>query len=138
MTRALSFQQEGLPATATLWFCNAVPLTWLNRSQEQGYCWLIQLQLCVLSLSGSPLLPSLALVHVGVCSLKGSASSMAKVARWTFMYYAATTVAAVLLGIVLVTLLNPGRGSPLDGDVTNCSGAEVLQPLQEPCVNRLL
>lgn len=51
---------------------------------------------------------------------------MAKVARWTLVYYAATTVTAVVLGMVLVTVLNPGRGSPLDGDVANCAGAQVL------------
>lgn len=61
----------------------------------------------------------------GVCSLRGSASSMAKVARWTLVYYAATTITAVVLGMVLVTVLNPGKGSPLDGDVATCGGAEV-------------
>ena len=61
----------------------------------------------------------------GVCSLRGSASSMAKVARWTLLYYAATTVAAVVLGIVLVNVVQPGRGSPLDGGVTSCAGGQV-------------
>lgn len=37
---------------------------------------------------------------------------MARVARLTLAYYAATTVAAVLLGILLVILIQPGRGSP--------------------------
>lgn len=50
---------------------------------------------------------------------------MAKVARWTLVYYAATTVTAVVLGMVLVSVLNPGRGSPLDGDVASCAGAQV-------------
>ena len=51
---------------------------------------------------------------------------MAKVARWTLVYYAATTFTAVVLGMVLVTVMNPGRGSPLDGNVANCAGAQVL------------
>lgn len=37
---------------------------------------------------------------------------MARVARLTLAYYAATTVAAVFLGILLVVLIQPGRGSP--------------------------
>ncbi|KAK9849386.1 hypothetical protein WJX84_010959 [Apatococcus fuscideae] len=48
----------------------------------------------------------------GVCSLRGSGGSMARVARLTLAYYALTTVAAVLLGILLVILIQPGRGSP--------------------------
>ena len=50
---------------------------------------------------------------------------MAKVARWTLVYYAATTITAVVLGMVLVTVLNPGRGSPLDGDVASCTEPQV-------------
>ena len=53
---------------------------------------------------------------------------MATVAKWTLMYYAATTLAAVVLGIVLVNVLNPGRGSPLNGaGVSNC-GADQVRP----------
>ena len=66
-------------------------------------------------------------VNAGVCSLRGSASSMAKVAKWTLLYYAATTMAAVVMGVVLVNVLNPGRGSPLSGDVTNCADGQVPQ-----------
>lgn len=51
---------------------------------------------------------------------------MAKVAQWTLLYYAATTIAAVVLGIVLVNVVQPGRGSPLDGDVTSCAGGQVM------------
>ncbi|KAL0019833.1 hypothetical protein WJX79_000345 [Trebouxia sp. C0005] len=65
----------------------------------------------------------------GVCSLRGSTSSMAKVARWTLMYYAATTLIAVVLGIVLVNVLNPGRGSPLNGDgVSDCAVDQAAAP----------
>ena len=81
-------------------------------------------------------------MHAGVCSLRGSTSSMAKVARWTLIYYAATTLAAVVLGIILVNVLNPGRGSPLNGDgvsdcavdqVQHCVGLEALRISQEKC-----
>lgn len=65
-------------------------------------------------------------MHAGVCSLRGSTSSMAKVARWTLMYYAATTICAVVLGVVLVNVLHPGRGSPLSGDgVSDCGSNQV-------------
>ena len=58
--------------------------------------------------------------------MRGSTSSMAKVAKWTLLYYAATTIAAVVLGIVLVNMLNPGRGSPLNGDgVSDCNAGQV-------------
>lgn len=47
---------------------------------------------------------------------------MAKVARYTLYYYAFTTVTAVVLGIVLVNVIWPGRGEPLgNGDATGCS-----------------
>ncbi|KAL3151462.1 hypothetical protein ABBQ38_012464 [Trebouxia sp. C0009 RCD-2024] len=65
----------------------------------------------------------------GVCSLRGSTSSMAKVARWTLMYYAATTVTAVVLGMVLVTVVKPGRGSPLNGDVVSCGDTQAAAPI---------
>lgn len=66
------------------------------------------------------------LLHAGVCSLGESTSSMAKVAKWTMLYYALTTVAAVLLGILLVTVIKPGQGSPFSGNLaTNCHANQV-------------
>ena len=51
---------------------------------------------------------------------------MAKVAKWTLLYYASTTVAAVLLGIILVSVINPGRGSPFSGNLTaDCGDDQV-------------
>ena len=53
--------------------------------------------------------------------MRGTNGSMARVAHHTLLYYAFTTVAAVLLGIALVNLIRPGRGQPLgSGDVTAC------------------
>ena len=49
----------------------------------------------------------------GVCSLGGSARGVAHMARCTLLYYAGTTAASVTLGIALVSLIYPGRGSPL-------------------------
>lgn len=46
---------------------------------------------------------------------------MAKVARCTLLYYGASTAAAVVLGILLVNVIQPGRGEPLAGGaVTSC------------------
>lgn len=45
--------------------------------------------------------------------MRGSTSSVAKVARYTICYYAATTITAVLLGIILVNVIKPGRGNSL-------------------------
>ena len=57
----------------------------------------------------------------GVCALRGSASGMARVAKLTLGYYTLCTAAAVALGIVLVTVIQPGQGSPLSGgSVTSC------------------
>lgn len=61
------------------------------------------------------------LAFSGVCALRGSASGMAKVARLTLAYYTVCTAAAVALGIILVTVIEPGQGSPLSGgSVTSC------------------
>lgn len=38
---------------------------------------------------------------------------MAKVARYTFLYFVGNMAAAVMLGILLVSLVRPGRGQPL-------------------------
>lgn len=78
----------------------------------------------------------------GVCSLRDSSSGMAKLAwyveatliaptarshthgaRYTFAYYAISTALAVLLGIVLVLVIQPGRGQPLAGGAAlGCGG----------------
>ncbi len=45
----------------------------------------------------------------GVCALRGSAGAgVGRVARATLAYYTATTAAAVLLGVLLVVVLQPG------------------------------
>jgi hypothetical protein len=48
------------------------------------------------------------------------------------MYYAATTLTAVVLGIVLVNVLNPGRGSPLNGDGVSDCAVDQVQPCEGP------
>ncbi|CAL8471163.1 g10705 [Coccomyxa elongata] len=67
----------------------------------------------------------------GVCALRGSASSMARVARYTLLYYALSTAVAVTLGIILVNVINPGRGGALSSDaVTSCRGADLKAAAQ--------
>ena len=58
--------------------------------------------------------------------MRGSAQSMASVAKATLAYYAANTLSSVLLGIMLVSLLRPGRGSPLSSAAGSC-GVDVTE-----------
>lgn len=51
----------------------------------------------------------------GVCSLRESTVGMGRVARVTVLYYVATTFTAVVLGILVVTIIKPGRGKPFSG-----------------------
>ncbi|GLI59828.1 hypothetical protein VaNZ11_001814 [Volvox africanus] len=53
-------------------------------------------------------------VMAGVCALRQSTADMGKVARYTLLYYFTTTMGAVVLGIVIVNIIRPGRGSPFD------------------------
>ena len=49
---------------------------------------------------------------------------MARVARYTLAYYALCTAAAVALGVLLVNLIQPGRGRPLAGSAfSSCRSA---------------
>ncbi len=51
---------------------------------------------------------------------------MARVARYTLLYYAASTTVAVALGIVLVNVIDPGRSGSLSSDaVTSCRGPDL-------------
>ncbi|KAG2433247.1 hypothetical protein HXX76_008316 [Chlamydomonas incerta] len=53
-------------------------------------------------------------VMAGVCALRQSTADMGKVARYTLLYYFSTTMGAVVLGIAIVNIVRPGRGSPFD------------------------
>jgi len=50
----------------------------------------------------------------GVCSLSASGAQSGKLARMTLAYYAGTTVIAVVLGIILVNVVQPGVGHGFD------------------------
>ena len=51
---------------------------------------------------------------------------VARVAQYTLTYYAVTTALSVLLGILMVVVVKPGRGEPLEGSSTQgCSGHQV-------------
>ncbi|GLC48509.1 hypothetical protein PLESTB_000105800 [Pleodorina starrii] len=68
-------------------------------------------------------------VMAGVCALRQSTADMGKVARYTLLYYFSTTMGAVVLGIVIVNVVRPGRGSPFDqldpssGGASSCHAA---------------
>lgn len=53
---------------------------------------------------------------------------MARVARWTLAFYGGTTLAAVLLGVILVNVIRPGAGAPFNS-VASCAGAQVRIPI---------
>ncbi|EFJ47360.1 hypothetical protein VOLCADRAFT_61486, partial [Volvox carteri f. nagariensis] len=57
-------------------------------------------------------------VMAGVCALRQSTADMGKVARYTLLYYFATTMGAVVLGIAIVNILDPGSG-----DAGSCHAA---------------
>ena len=63
----------------------------------------------------------------GVCALRGSTASVAKVARYTLCYYAATTITAVILGILLVNIIQPGRGDSLGKEGSSGCGGQVTE-----------
>eukprot|EP00887_Chlorella_sp_A99_P001057 scaffold14.g1057.t1 len=51
----------------------------------------------------------------GICALRESSKhSVARLAKITFGYYALSTLMAIGLGILVVVVVRPGRGSPLD------------------------
>lgn len=52
----------------------------------------------------------------GVCSLRESTFGMGKVARITLLYYFLTTFTAVLLGLLVVIIIRPGRWHPFQGN----------------------
>jgi L-cystine uptake protein TcyP (sodium:dicarboxylate symporter family) len=49
----------------------------------------------------------------GVCALNGSGSETGRMARNTLIYFAITTIIAVILGLILVTTIRPGVGGDL-------------------------
>lgn len=57
----------------------------------------------------------------GVCSLQGSTHDMGRAARLITGLYAVSTVIAVLLGLLCVTILRPGAGAPFaSGGESDC------------------
>jgi hypothetical protein len=54
---------------------------------------------------------------------------MANMARYTFLYFAGNMAAAVLLGILLVNLICPGRGEPLAAShaAGGCEGGDRIE-----------
>eukprot|EP00656_Telonema_subtile_P026048 TRINITY_DN28042_c0_g1_i2.p1 TRINITY_DN28042_c0_g1~~TRINITY_DN28042_c0_g1_i2.p1 ORF type:complete len:421 (+),score=110.84 TRINITY_DN28042_c0_g1_i2:209-1471(+) len=57
----------------------------------------------------------------GICQLRTSGSNGAQIAKTTLVYYGVTTVIAVVLGILLVNVIQPGVGHSFDSASTNSS-----------------
>ena len=67
-------------------------------------------------------LPLVALsISTGVLSLSGTGEAMRRVVGGTLGFYALSTLAAVVLGVVLVEVIHPGRGAV---GVAGCDGGE--------------
>ena len=59
-------------------------------------------------------------------------------ARLTLGYYTVCTAAAVALGIILVTVIEPGQGSPLSGgSVTSCHTPDLKVGISLPNSDKL-
>lgn len=71
--------------------------------------------------------PTMGVCVAGVCALRGSTSSVAKIARYTICYYAMTTVTAVIMGIVLVNIIQPGRGEVLGKEGSSDCGVQLTE-----------
>lgn len=57
----------------------------------------------------------------GVCSLGKSRSGVSKVASVTILYYTLTTLSAVILGVILINIIKPGKYQPFKTDDTSIS-----------------
>ena len=64
----------------------------------------------------------------GVCALQGGGAETGQMAKHTLLYFAATTIIAVILGLILVTTIQPGVG----GDLGALGGGNASAPRTAP------
>lgn len=116
--------------TGYLWW----KAVWEDSTVRNKASWSGRFVLITVVLLGKlQLLPQTELSYLqlaGVCALRGSTSSVAKVARYTIAYYASTTITAVILGIVLVNIIQPGRGNSLGQE--GSAGCSQVQEVNFP------
>ena len=65
-------------------------------------------------------------ISTGVLSLRETGSAMKRVARVTILFYAGTMILAVIVGVVLVTAIHPGR-QKLEGQADSEAAAAAQQ-----------
>ncbi|MEX2525430.1 MAG: dicarboxylate/amino acid:cation symporter [Gammaproteobacteria bacterium] len=95
---------------------------WFFGSDMQAVAWIGQFFLQALKMLIIPLI--IAAVISGIASI-GDVRKMGKLGGFTILYYLCTTAAAVLIGLVVVNIFQPGVGvSTLEKDVTGSMLAE--------------
>lgn len=80
---------------------------WFFGKSMQSIAWLGEFFLDVLKMTIIPLI--VAAVISGVTSL-GDIRKLGKIGSFTILYYASTTALAVLIGIIIVNIIEPGAG----------------------------
>jgi Na+/H+-dicarboxylate symporter len=85
----------------------AFPFGWFAGEAATEIQWVGDLFLDALKMTIVPLI--IAAVVTGIASL-GDIRALGRVGGFTFLYYAATTAIAVIIGLVMVNLIQPGAG----------------------------
>jgi len=65
----------------------------------------------------------------GVCSLQAAGANTGKLARVALSYFAGTTLIAVFIGLVVVNVIQPGKGTEMDTSVSEKSEASMLDTM---------
>jgi len=65
----------------------------------------------------------------GVCSLKAAGANVGKMANITLTYFAATTIIAVVIGLVVVNVFQPGSGTELETEAGVKSSQSMLDTM---------
>ena len=65
----------------------------------------------------------------GVCALRSAGANTARLARVALGYFAVTTIIAVVIGLLVVNIFQPGRGTTIDTEVSGGSDASMLDTM---------
>ncbi|EFJ34670.1 hypothetical protein SELMODRAFT_438697 [Selaginella moellendorffii] len=69
----------------------------------------------------------------GVFSLRHTTSGVGRITKWSLLYYLLSMMLAVVLGIVMVSVIKPGRDKPFDDSgFTKCATRNGTSPTDTP------